>query len=108
MERDFTPLPSRPKGLTKSSSGASFGGDSAMSVPVLGSHPLGTLHVHQVSETPHQVSETPHQEEDDDDGPHLLLILPQHKTRPLLYTNSHSMTLRNPSTARPGNLWHTI
>ncbi|CAF3511683.1 hypothetical protein FGSG_04135 [Fusarium graminearum PH-1] len=62
MERDFTPLPSRPKGLTKSSSGASFGGGSAMSVPVLGSHPLGTLHVHQVSETPHQ-------EEEDDDGP---------------------------------------
>ncbi|KAH7173479.1 AAR2 protein-domain-containing protein [Fusarium flagelliforme] len=59
MERD---LPSRPKGLTKSESGASFGGGSAMSVPVLGSHPLGTLHVHQVTET-HE------EEDDDDDGP---------------------------------------
>lgn len=33
-----------------------------MSVPVLGSHPLGTLHVHQVNETPNE-------EDDDDDGP---------------------------------------
>ncbi|KAI1061653.1 hypothetical protein LB507_010698 [Fusarium sp. FIESC RH6] len=59
MDRE---LPSRPKGLTKSESGASFGGGSAMSVPVLGSHPLGTLHVHQVNET-HE------EEDDDDDGP---------------------------------------
>ncbi|KAF5023055.1 hypothetical protein F66182_4900 [Fusarium sp. NRRL 66182] len=50
MEGDLPPFPPRPKGLTKSDSGASFGGGSAKSVPVLGSHPLGTLHVHQVGE----------------------------------------------------------
>ncbi|KAG5821275.1 hypothetical protein H9Q74_000365 [Fusarium xylarioides] len=61
MEGDLPSIPSRPKGLTKSNSSVSFGGGSAKSVSVLGTHPLGTLHVHQVSETPH--------EQQDDDGP---------------------------------------
>ncbi|KAF4454720.1 hypothetical protein F53441_2798 [Fusarium austroafricanum] len=61
MEGDLPPIPSRPKILAKTNSSASFGGGSAKSVSVLGTHPLGTLHVHQASETPH--------EDEDDDGP---------------------------------------
>ncbi|KAM5353918.1 hypothetical protein ACJ41O_000568 [Fusarium nematophilum] len=62
MEGDPPPsLPIR-RGLTKSNSDASAGGSSAKSVPVLGSYPLGSLHVHQPSEPAHM-------EEDDDDGP---------------------------------------
>ncbi|KAM0348656.1 hypothetical protein ACHAPU_004091 [Fusarium lateritium] len=68
MEGDLPPFPHRPKGLTKSSSGASFGGGSAKSVSVVGTHPLGTLHVHQVNETP--------REEEDDEGPPPLDPLP--------------------------------
>ncbi|KAM0561503.1 hypothetical protein ACHAPJ_003386 [Fusarium lateritium] len=59
MEGDLPSFPPRPKGLTKSNS---TGGGSTKSIPVLGTHPFGTLHVHQVDETTHE-------EEDDDDVP---------------------------------------
>ncbi|KAF4956215.1 hypothetical protein FGADI_4027 [Fusarium gaditjirri] len=61
MVGNLPPNLSRPKGLTKSDSSASFGGGSAKSVSVLGTHPLGTLHVHQVNEMLHM--------EGDNDGP---------------------------------------
>ncbi|KAJ3531844.1 hypothetical protein NM208_g8701 [Fusarium decemcellulare] len=62
MEGDAPlPYPIRQR-LTKSNSSASAGGGSAVSVPVIGSHPLGSLHVHQPSE-PDQT------DQDDDDMP---------------------------------------
>ncbi|KAM6524946.1 hypothetical protein FALCPG4_010520 [Fusarium falciforme] len=64
MEGDAPPtLPAR-KGLTKSDSNASAGGRSVKSVSVVGSHPLGSLHVHQPADEVHV-------EEDDDLPPPL-------------------------------------
>ncbi|KAF4982666.1 hypothetical protein FZEAL_1773 [Fusarium zealandicum] len=64
MEGDAPLSHPRPKGLAKSDSNASAGGSSVRSVSVLGSYPLGSLHVHQPTEATHV-----EEEEDDDDTP---------------------------------------
>ncbi|KAH7140722.1 AAR2 protein-domain-containing protein [Dactylonectria macrodidyma] len=56
------PLPHRIPKLTKSISSASAGDASVKSVHVLGTHPLGTLHVHEPADLMME-------EEQDDDGP---------------------------------------
>lgn len=61
MEGNAPPTLSARKGLTKSDSNVSAGGRSVKSISVVGSHPLGSLHIHELADEVH--------EEEDDDVP---------------------------------------
>lgn len=72
MDDKPSPLHRVRQGLTKSDSTASVGGASIKScdsVSVIGSHPLGTLHVHQLSDPASQLDGDEDDDDDDDDIP---------------------------------------